>query len=161
MASIDQIAHSLDGRIAELTGEIDSLERARHALTNDGSSRASVAEHVPEASAPRAAPTTRARRASNPRKRSKKTVVLPAGKLETLLAAADDGISASAIAEEENASYDQVLTLLRELEQAGRVRRTGSRRTSRWRVVTDDERVAARAAELEARSRAAKRPSSR
>jgi hypothetical protein len=51
-----------------------------------------------------------------------------------------------------NASYRQVLDPLRELENAGPVRRTGTRRTALWRLITDEERIAERAAELERRT---------
>ncbi len=43
----------------------------------------------------------------------------------------------------------QLLTLLRELEAAGQVRRSGERRSTRWHAITDEDRIAARVAELE------------
>jgi hypothetical protein len=46
-----------------------------------------------------------------------------------------------------------VLALLKEQESAGQVRRTGTRAATRWDVITDEDRIAARAAELESRSR--------
>jgi hypothetical protein len=46
----------------------------------------------------------------------------------------------------------QLLTLLRELEAAGEVRRSGERRATRWHVITDEDRIAARVAELERQS---------
>jgi hypothetical protein len=45
-----------------------------------------------------------------------------------------------------------VLELLREREQAGEIRREGRRRSTVWRLITDEERIAARAAELAARA---------
>ena len=70
--------------------------------------------------------------------------------LERLLAATNgDGIPTSALAERATAKQDQVLALLRELEARGTVRRTGQRRGTRWHLITDDDRIAARAAELE------------
>lgn len=39
---------------------------------------------------------------------------------------------------------DQVLALLRELENAGQIRPTGQRRATRWHLITDEERIAAR-----------------
>jgi hypothetical protein len=80
--------------------------------------------------------------------------VLLAGKLEAMLLESEDGLSAITISKRSNAGYNQVLNLLRELEGSGQVRRFGTRRTSRWRVVTDEERIAERAAELEALSAA-------
>jgi hypothetical protein len=56
----------------------------------------------------------------------------PAGKLRKLLAAHEDGLSASALAKEANASLDQVNTLLREMEAESQVKRTGERRGMRW-----------------------------
>jgi hypothetical protein len=41
-----------------------------------------------------------------------------------------------------------VLLLLRELEQARRVRRTGQRRATRWHAITDEDRIRERAAEV-------------
>ena len=58
----------------------------------------------------------------------------------------------AAIAEQAGAGYNPTLTLLRELEAAGQVRRSGSRRSTVWRLVTDEERIAERAAELERRT---------
>ena len=63
-------------------------------------------------------------------------------------------MSAGALAEQAGAGYGRVLALLRELEAAGRVRRTGARRSTLWRLVTDEERIAQRAAELEAQIQA-------
>jgi DNA-binding IclR family transcriptional regulator len=80
--------------------------------------------------------------------------VLLAGKLEAMLRASEGGLSARAIAARANAAPKQVLDLLRELEQSGQVRRTGSRRTSRWQLITDEQRIAERVAELERLRRA-------
>jgi len=64
-----------------------------------------------------------------------------------------DGLTTAALATAAGADRDQVLTLLRDLEQAGRVRRTGQRRATRWHAITDEERIRERAAELASRSR--------
>ena len=77
--------------------------------------------------------------------------MLLAGKLEAMLREAKDGLSAIAISKRSSAGYNQVLGLLRRLESAGEVRRTGTRRTTVWRLITDEERIAQRAAELETR----------
>lgn len=71
--------------------------------------------------------------------------------LERLLADTSAGLSANAIAEQAGASYNPTLKLLRELEAAGQVRRSGSRRSTVWRLITDEERIAERADELERR----------
>jgi hypothetical protein len=69
--------------------------------------------------------------------------------LERLLADTSAGLSAKAIAQQVGAGYNQTLKLLRELEAAGQVRRSGSRRLMAWRLITDEEHIAQRAAELE------------
>jgi predicted ArsR family transcriptional regulator len=93
----------------------------------------------------------RARGGSRPATRKKTVQVLLAGKLETMLREAD-GLNVAAIAKQANARGTQVRDLLRDLEAAGQVRRSGVGRGSRWRLVTDEERIAERAAELEALS---------
>jgi hypothetical protein len=60
-------------------------------------------------------------------------------------------MTTSALAEQTGGNRDQILTLLRELEAAGRIRRTGQRRGTRWHAITDEDRIQARAAELAAR----------
>jgi hypothetical protein len=74
--------------------------------------------------------------------------------LARLLADTSAGLSATAIATQAGAAYSRTLKLLRELEAAGQVRRSGSRRSTVWRLITDEERIAQRAAELERRSSA-------
>lgn len=108
---------------------------------------------VPDARAetvtPRRAGTPSRRRARRKSASSQRRVeVLLAGKLEAMLAESEPGLSAATVAKRANASYRQVLVLLRELEQTGRIRRSGSSRASLWRVITDEERIAERAAEL-------------
>jgi transposase len=66
-----------------------------------------------------------------------------------MLRESTEGLSATALSKRVEAGYAQVLELLRRLEREGEVRRTGARRTSLWRLVTDEERIAERAAELE------------
>jgi hypothetical protein len=106
-----------------------------------------------------AKPTNRSRRPrgatdgkSTPRGRP--VTVLVADTLEGTLRGVEDGLNAVAIAKQAGARDTQVRGLLRELESAGRVRRTGTGRGSRWRLVTDEDRIAERAAELEAVSTA-------
>ena len=69
--------------------------------------------------------------------------------LERVLADARSGLSAGAIAEQAGASYNRVLVQLRELESSGTVRRTGTRRSTLWLLISDEERIAERAAEIE------------
>lgn len=70
-----------------------------------------------------------------------------------MLLSENGGLTTSVLAERTNGDRDQVLTLLRELEAAGRIRRSGQRRSTRWHAITDDDRIRERAAELAARSR--------
>jgi predicted transcriptional regulator len=80
--------------------------------------------------------------------------VTPAAQLERLLSE-NGGMTTAALAERANGNRDQILTVLRELEAAGRIRRTGQRRSTRWHAITDEERIRKRAAELAARSKTA------
>jgi DNA-binding MarR family transcriptional regulator len=92
-------------------------------------------------------PRRRAAATAAPKQRSGAS--LTAEQLERLLAEGASGLSAGAIAERAGVSYSRVLARLRELEASGRVRRTGSRRSTLWLLITDEERIAQRAAELE------------
>jgi transposase len=65
------------------------------------------------------------------------------------LADAGSGLSAGAIAQRAGVGYSRVLGQLRALEATGTVRRTGTRRSTRWLLITDEDRIAQRAAELE------------
>jgi hypothetical protein len=88
------------------------------------------------------------RRRTHRRARPRSTSVSAAA-VEQLLSGRDTGLSARAIAERATADYAATLALLLELEAAGQVRREGSRRTTAWRLITDEDRIAQRAAELE------------
>lgn len=71
-----------------------------------------------------------------------------------MLRESEDGLSAVTISKSANAPGSQVRGLLRELEAGGQIRRIGTGRGTRWRLVTDDERIAERAAELGSRGTA-------
>jgi hypothetical protein len=73
-------------------------------------------------------------------------------KLIEMLGKSAEGLSAISISKQSGAGYNNVLSVLRRLEEAGDVRRTGARRTSLWTRVTDDDRIQARAAELAGRA---------
>jgi hypothetical protein len=139
MTNTDIVA-SIDQRLIEAKAEIAQLESARTALI-DGAAAA-----VPP----------RARRV--PRKATRrKTVrrdseVVPAGKLTALLDGSA-GMSTSELAKATSGRPDQILALLRELEKTDQIRRTGERRGTRWHLITDEDRVAARAAEIAAQSK--------
>ena len=142
MRSTEAIVDSIENRLRELNQEIESLTAARTAL--DGR------EDGPAASAPRVRRKPSDRRARRARRAAVEAV--PAGRLEVLLSE-NGGLTTSVLAERTNGDRDQVLTLLRELEAAGRVRRSGQRRSTRWHAITDEDRIRERAAELAARSR--------
>jgi len=138
MPSIEQLIQSIDGRIRELNAEIASLQAARSALISNGS-------------APAPSQRPRAKRAAR-RKPTKAAEVLLAETAERMLAEGD-GLTTTALAKQAGTDRDQVLVLLRDLETARRVRRTGERRATRWYAITDEDRIRERAAELESRSR--------
>jgi hypothetical protein len=126
-----EIVDNIDRRLRELESEISKLQTARVALIDSAQPAASRK--------PR-----RARRSS-----AKATQqVVPAGKLTALLAGSD-GMTTRDLAKATNGRQSQILALLRELEQAEEVHRSGQRRGTRWHVITDEDRVAARVAELE------------
>ena len=95
------------------------------------------------------APKPRRRAAAKATRKKRSVASLAAEQLERLLAEVTSGLSASAIAERAGVGYSRVLALLRELEASGKVRRTGSRRSTLWLLITDEDRIAQRAAELE------------
>jgi DNA-binding CsgD family transcriptional regulator len=144
MPFLDQLIQSIDSRIELLNSEITALEAARSALTTNGASAA-------------ASLTTQT--SAKPRQRRRRTALrkpLTAEAAEQLLAASD-GLTSAALAERAGANRDQVLGLMRELEQAQRVRRTGQRRSTRWHAFTDEDRIRERAAELASRSSSSRR----
>jgi hypothetical protein len=92
-------------------------------------------------------PRRQAAAKATPKKRSGAS--LTAEQLERSLADVTSGLSAGAIAERDGVGYSRVLALLRELEASGKVRRTGTRRSTLWLGITDEDRIAQRAAELQ------------
>jgi hypothetical protein len=145
MATIEQLVQNIDVRMRELKLEITSLEHARAALLTDGANPASAAT-------PKAKPRRRAASRAPRRRSTRKRQVLLADQAERLLVDSD-GLTTAALAEQADADRDQVLALLRDLEAARRVRRSGQRRGTRWHAITDEDRIRERAAELEARGR--------
>ncbi len=133
------IVTSIDQRLTEAKVEIARLEGARQALTHSDAS----------AVAPK---PRRARRVTKGRTSVRRPEVVPAGKLTALLDGSG-GMSTSELAKASAGRPDQILALLRELEKADQVRRTGQRRGTRWHLITDEERIAARAAEIAAQGR--------
>jgi hypothetical protein len=149
MKTTQQIVDSIDSRLRELNKEIATLDAARSALGSERASRPAPQPVLAESPQPRKPARRRARR-----KPTRSADVVPAGRLEVLLSE-NGGLTTSALAEQTNGSRDQVLTLLRELEAAGKIRRTGQRRGTRWHAITDEDRIRERAAELAGRRKRA------
>lgn len=137
MPPFDRLIKSIDARIEELKSDIASLQAARSALV------ANAASATPPPPV-KATPTTR-------RRRRKTTKPLTAEGAEQLLATSD-GLTTAALAQRAGAGRDQVLALLRDLETARRVRRTGQLRATRWHAITSEDMVRERAEELASRS---------
>ena len=107
----------VDG-IAELEADIERL-RAAIAVLDDG---AAASKPSSKPSAPR----RRSRRRSAPA-----TVVVPTGKIASLLKSTD-GITTAELARQTNGGHEQILSLLKELEADGKAHRSGTRRSTRW-----------------------------
>lgn len=157
---ISDIVANIERRLAELDAELAQLTDARAALLDGAPPTAAPTRSAAApttATAVSEAPTTAA--VSRPRRRSRAVAkpryeVVPAGKLIALLCDSP-GMRTRELAQVTNGNPGQVLALLKEQENAGQVRRSGTRAATRWHVITDEDRIAARAAEL----RAATRPS--
>jgi predicted HTH transcriptional regulator len=155
MTTTNQILESIDQRLRDAKAEIDTLTAARDALggrerrTTQSRRRSRTTAAASTPSAPTGKPRTPGRR-SRTRTSTRAANVVPAGRLESLLSQ-NGGMTTTALAERTNGNRDQILTLLRELEAAGRVRRSGQRRGTRWHAITDEDRIQARAAELASR----------
>jgi predicted Rossmann fold nucleotide-binding protein DprA/Smf involved in DNA uptake len=134
------IVTSIDQRLTQAKAEIARLEGARHALSSGDASPGKVR---PRKVRPR---TTQRRSASPPNE------VVPAGKLAALLDGST-GMSTAELAKATGGRPDQILALLRELEKDDQIRRTGERRSTRWHLITDEDRIAARSAEIAAQSK--------
>jgi hypothetical protein len=134
-----EIVDNIDRRLRDLASEISKLETARVALIN-GTTPTAAPTPTPKPRKARRAPRR------TPAKRAEQ--VVPAGKLTALLAGSD-GMTTGELAKTTNGRQSQILALLRELEQADQVRRSGQRHGTRWHAITDEDRIAARVAELE------------
>ena len=141
---IDGLVAKIDLELARTKTEIGQLNLGRQALING--------------SEPVAVPARRRRPAANPRKQASvvPAVVVPAGKLITTLTASG-GLSSVELANATGGAPTQIRELLKHLEQEGQVRRSGHARGLRWFAVAEEDRIAQRAAEIEARMRLPKR----
>jgi predicted Rossmann fold nucleotide-binding protein DprA/Smf involved in DNA uptake len=124
MPSTHDLRTSLTARLAQLDQEATKLRAALEAL--DGKAPAPAKRAPRRQSAKKAAPAAPVQ-------------VAPAGKLRKVLADSNDGLSASALADEANAAVEQVNVLLREMEAEGQVERSGQRRGTRWHAIANAE----------------------
>ena len=122
MAATDDIHRSLRDHLADLEHEAALLRGALAALKG-GSPRTST----------RSAATKSTPKPKRPEPASVPTVVAPAGKLERLLSGTA-GLTTNELCELANADPGQVIVLLREMEAAGKLTRTGQRGGTRWHL---------------------------
>jgi len=152
---------ALDGRGAPAIGRRQRKPTRRVSRDNDGTGARAAAEPTGEGvsgtsseESPPAPQRSRVRAKPRRPRQPESVDVAAAVRLEALLSEHGE-MTTSALAERANGTRDQVLTVLRELEGTGRVRRSGQRRWTRWRAITDEERIQKRAAELAARRKTA------
>jgi hypothetical protein len=162
------LVSSIDERLARARAEIASLEAALAAIDMPA---APVREHRPirrqrkattairsTGGHPRSGGSTRAQ--SQPGPASSRTGQLArSGAVEAELLHAllgeRDGLTTTAIVQRTATNRVRILAVLRRLETDGQIRRTGVRRSTRWHAITDEDRIAQRAAQLASQSRAA------
>lgn len=125
----EALAEKIEARITELKGEIDAHERALAALRGRRNARAG---HGTASARNAATPRGRraaARRTGDRRPRRSRT----ASAVAVFDALKDGQDQASVIAKQFGVSPAVVRNRLQQLEEAGRVSRTGNRRSTRWR----------------------------
>ena len=151
---VDEVIAAIEQRIAAAQAEIASLEVPRSVLAGVGA----LAGKAPRCRQPEIGGAARPRtRSASRRRKPARPSRADVAELKRLLAEADGGLSGSALAELAGAPPATVRAQLRELERSGEVRSAGERRGRRWTLVTDEDRIAQRVAELE-RSRATTSP---
>jgi hypothetical protein len=143
---VEEVIAAIEQRIAAAQAEIASLEVARSVLAGVGALAGKApGRRQPEiggAARPRSRSAMRQRRPGRP---SGADVAA----LKRLLSEVDGGLSGSALAELVGVPPATIRAQLRELERSGEVRSAGERRGRRWTLVTDDDRIAQRVAEVE------------
>ena len=154
-----EIVDRIDSRLVALEREIASLQAARAAL---GAERGHGERPSPVGSGKRrvrGGGAATANRSPSPRRRQpalgRSNAAVSAGTLIALVSGTV-ALSTAALADQLGADRDELLAFLRELERAGRVRRFGQHRGTRWRAFTDEDWVAQCAVELAAQSRSAR-----
>lgn len=123
----------------------------RRSAQRDSSPAAAATESAETAAAPTPTASAPAPRKRKPARKPAKSVV----PLEKLLKVVGEnpGLTTTAIAKETGGDQTVLLELLKESEQKGDVRRQGERRATSWYRITDEDRIAARAAEIAAQSK--------
>jgi phage shock protein A len=116
MSHSTELRTKLAQSIEELESDLVALRSALAAL--DASERS-------------ARPTAEQRAARRRSRRAPGAEIVPAGKIESLLARTD-GITTAELARQTNGGHEQILSILKELEQAGKAYRSGTRRSTRW-----------------------------
>lgn len=158
---------SIDERLAQARAEIASLEAALLAFATQPAPsrprrharRQSASATAARAGSRRARSTSTTTHAHFTPARARKTgpgraVDVDAARLQALLGD-HDGLTTTAIADHTGANRIRILAVLRRLETDGQIRRTGVRRSTRWHTITDEDRIAQRAAQLARQSKAA------
>jgi hypothetical protein len=139
---IGETVTNIEQRLLLAADEVAQLERTRDVLTD-----ARSPDPPPDSPARRRTRAGTIQKRSSTTKRGPEAVPLP--KLIALLADSD-GLSTRELATHSGGSSAQILSLLKEQEAAGDVRRSGTGAATRWHLVTDEDRISARAAELTA-----------
>jgi|SRR5580692_3710367 hypothetical protein len=153
MPTLEDIVTSIDIQLQALTAEQEQLTNARAALSGSVAPATPVTPAAP--AAPAAPAPAQPRRRSRRRKRQTTTPITNVVPAERLLKLVVDnpGTTTTSLAKLASADQTQVLTLLKEAETDGSVRREGQRRATRWYRYTDEDRIAERAAQLAKQSR--------
>ena len=115
--------------IGQLTAERNRLDQAIQSL-----------QALDDASGPASRPT--APRATGPLRRTRRTattnVASASGKVLTpekvVALVTTDGVAASKVREQTGGSAEALLRVLKQLESEGAVKRTGARRSTKWRL---------------------------
>ena len=159
MTATQAIRELIEGHLRTIDAEVVSLREALERLENNEAQRRS-GQRKPRRRAPAPAPARAAAAAAgqgNRRTRTPRARRSPAPAPADIagLLASTEGLTTAAIAEQAALDRAEALSLLKDLESKGEVRRSGQRRGVRWHAYTDEDRIRERAAELEKASRAA------
>lgn len=133
------------GHLVEVTPPATPARRRRASAPAATAPARSSAAQPATASAP--APAPKKARPTKSSQRGRRRELEP-GQIEALLRDSEGGLSLVALTRRAGVSEAKVAERLTALERSGEARRSGPRRTSLWRLVTDEERIAERAAEL-------------